>query len=180
MGRAFRQVTAGQARAGLNLGLGEVEGRFFVKPVRTKLFTGFVFDGARPPAQINSNDWMERRAFMDLPADELVWVSEVVDLVCEWRFYVAGRKILGQARYDPDGEDGALAPDHGIVRSMAADLQLEHPVAIDVGVTRQGQTILIEVNDAWALGNYHQALTDRQYTEFLYARWQQLQQGAHN
>lgn len=175
MGREFRQVTAGLARAGLKLGLGpgEVAGRFFVKPVRTKLFTGFVFDAARP-ALVGADDWMERSAFIALPDSELVWVSEIVDLVCEWRFYVSGRQILGQARYDPYGEDSAPAPDRQIVLSMVEDLHHNRPVAIDVGVTRQGKTIFIEGNDAWAIGLYDRALTHEQYTQFLFERWQQL------
>lgn len=43
---------------------------------------------------------------------------------------------------------------------------------IDFGVTKDGRTLLIEVNDAWALGCY--GLESHLYAKFLLTRWAQL------
>ena len=46
--------------------------------------------------------------------------------------------------------------------------------ALDVGVTPDGGVILVEVNDAFALGNY--ALSSLTYAEMIIARWNELVQ----
>ena len=44
--------------------------------------------------------------------------------------------------------------------------------AIDIGVTAAQETILVECNDAYALGSY--GLTDFNYAKFISARWSQI------
>ena len=44
--------------------------------------------------------------------------------------------------------------------------------AIDIGVTASKETILVECNDAYALGSY--GLTDFKYAKFISARWSQI------
>lgn len=44
--------------------------------------------------------------------------------------------------------------------------------SIDIGVTKDGRTLLIECNDAYSLGAY--GLVDYKYTKLLSARWSQL------
>src|SRR3546814_7795613 len=70
---------------------------------------------------------------------------------------------LGWARYDPDGADDAPLPDAHDVQQMIRDhhkgealQERTHLCAysLDVGVLDSGQTALVEVNDAWALGLY--------------------------
>ena len=50
----------------------------------------------------------------------------------------------------------------------------DRPVAcsIDIGVTSENKTILIECNDAYALGSY--GLVDFRYAKFTSARWAQI------
>lgn len=43
---------------------------------------------------------------------------------------------------------------------------------MDWGITAKGETVLIEVNDAVALGNY--GLEGRLHTAMIEARWRQL------
>lgn len=43
---------------------------------------------------------------------------------------------------------------------------------IDFGVTKEGKTLLIEVNDAWTLGCY--GLEAHLYAKFLLTRWAQM------
>lgn len=44
--------------------------------------------------------------------------------------------------------------------------------SIDIGVTKDGRTLLIECNDAYSLGAY--GLVDYKYAKLLSARWSQL------
>lgn len=114
-----------------------------------------------------------RRQAVDCP----VWIGDVVVFQSEWRFYVLHGQLLGAARYDPDGEDFAPAPDLDVVRSAVAEAGLaEMPCAygLDLGVLADGQTALVEMNDAWALGLYGRCIEPRSYLDMLWARWQQL------
>lgn len=149
--------------------------RAFVKPARTKAFTGFVFD-PRAPADPDSRDDLE--AFMALPKDEPVWVCEQVAFAGEWRAYVLGSELIGLGRYDPDGADEADEPEkewiQGAIDAMRASPDAPAACAIDVGRLENGSLALVEVNDAWALGLYGKALAPRVYLEFLSARWAQM------
>ena len=53
---------------------------------------------------------------------------------------------------------------------------LNTPIAysLDIGMLDWGEPALVEVNDAWALGFYKGTLSDKDYIEMLYDRWQQL------
>lgn len=160
---------------------GEVRGRWFVKPLSTKAFTGFVFNSGADPSLLTPEMREQHEAFSALPATVPVWISAPVEFVSEWRFYVRDRKVIGEARYDPDGADEAPEPDSDTVREAAESLPTAQPCALDFGVLRSGETALVEVNDAWALGLYGGALSGREYLEFLWARWVGLAHAArHN
>ena len=163
----------------LQVPVAAVPTRCFVKPTRTKAFTGFVRDEACPPR--DDHDREQAAAFARLPADELVWVSMPVHFLSEWRYYVVEGRLAGAARYDPDGDDGAPPPDARVV-AEAIELmrdEAEAPVsfAIDFGVLASGVTALVEVNDGWALGLYGRALSPRDYYRLLRSRWDQLRAG---
>lgn len=154
-----------------------IAGRWFVKPLETKAFTGFVIDLDAGPGALDFHDRAQYNAFLRLGADDLVWRSEVVSWQSEWRFYVIGSDVLGSGRYD-DGPDDAPEPDIGFVREMAAVLATQ-PLApaaysLDVGVLEGGGSALIECNDAWALGYYRGSLHRNDYIRMLRVRWEQL------
>ncbi|MEM8604121.1 MAG: ATP-grasp domain-containing protein, partial [Cyanobacteria bacterium P01_H01_bin.121] len=44
--------------------------------------------------------------------------------------------------------------------------------AIDFGVLTSGQTALVEMNDGFAVGAY--GIDSRNYTDMIWARWEQL------
>lgn len=163
-GRGIRQVKAG-----------EVLGSWFVKPVRTKLFSGFVFETMADPRNLSEHDREQHEAFMAIDATEPVWISDVVSFQSEWRYYVQGRTILGKARYDPDGADDAPAPDDAVVAEIVGALPTPNPCAVDIGVLSGGETVLVEVNDAWAIGLYRDAMSAKDYLQFLANRWDQIQ-----
>ena len=130
----------------------------FVKPKKTKIFTGAI-----KSAITESVD-----------PSEPVWVSDVVTFTSEYRVYVTDKKIAGYSRYD-DGDDQDIEPDFDHVTRMIADYESQ-PIgySIDVGIC-EGKTILIEVNDGWALGLYPWGtMTDMAYIDLITKRWRQI------
>lgn len=152
----------------------DVATRQFVKPVATKAFTGFVFDPSVPDEQRCEHDREQLAAFRQLPADAMVWCSEVVQFVSEWRYYVLDGEIIGQARYDDYEDENAPSPKASVVDKCIRALTLDHPYALDVGVTTDGRTLLVEVNDAWAIGLYRRVMPNELYLQFLKTRWDDL------
>jgi len=141
--------------------LGDVRGDVFVKPqTDVKRFTGGMVCDI--PA--------------GLPADLSVWVSEPVDFVSEWRYYVLNGVVVGAGRYD-DGDDDAPAPDEAdITDAVRAWSSAGAPAgySLDFGVTRQGNTALVEANDGWSLGFYKGSCSNKNYAQLLHARWLEI------
>lgn len=130
----------------------------FVKPVDTKIFTGNI----------------KQQLCESVKNDELVWISDPIQLSLEFRYYLIDTKIVGYSRYD-DGDDSDIEPDNSLVEQMVADY-ISQPVAytIDVGIS-EGKTVLIEVNDAWAIGYYPWGtMTVKNYVDLITRRWQQI------
>jgi hypothetical protein len=137
--------------------------RIFVKPSkRPKLFTGFVVD--------YSNEYRATGA----PPSEPVWCSDVVRWKSEWRAYVVGGSVLHLAFYEGDR---LASPDpetiSSAVRAMAEVPNGPFSYAIDFGVLSTGETALIEVNDAFAVGAYDGIPGDL-YLKMLRSRWDQI------
>jgi hypothetical protein len=130
----------------------------FVKPVKTKQFTGCI------KSQLTEQ----------VDAEEMVWVSEPVEFLCEYRYYIIDGKVVGYSQYD-DGEH-PNEPDIQVVKDMVSDY-VDAPIGytIDVGIDSSGRTILVEVNDGWALGLYPWGnMSNRDYVELITRRWMQI------
>lgn len=136
----------------------------FIKPVRTKVFTGFVHHRLGDESE-------ETLQVLD---SERVFISSVVQWQCEWRYYVHDEVILGKGRYD-DRDEQAPLPDEHIVKRMLRTLN-HKPVAfsMDVGVLSTGETALVECNDAWSLGYYRGSLSVEDYWVMLRDRWREI------
>lgn len=149
----------------------------FVKPVATKLFTGFVVPDLTKNLTPDEHTTEQYRVFLSLPKDTPVWISERVSFVSEHRVYIHNAKIVGVGRYD-GGEDDALMPSDETVQEMVKTIEStgEAPAAysIDVGVLSDGTTALVECNDAWALGYYRGSLSNKDYLRMLITRWAQI------
>ena len=167
----------------------------FVKPLRVKLFDGFVYrpDGFDFPAAladfrgrgvldpcVATEDEARRYACLadqlrQLDPTTLVWCAEPCSFVSEWRYYLMGGDLLGFARYD-DGPDDAPIPSEADIASMVAEVSGDATCALDVGVTSEGATCLVEANDAWALGYYSGEFAPNPYAYLcmLWTRWLQL------
>lgn len=137
-----------------------IDKKAFVKPVRTKAFTGAI-------KEILSETVRDA---------EPVWASEPVEFRAEFRFYVLGARILGYSRYD-DGDIEDLLPDESVVVRMI-DAFRDQPVgfAVDVGLVGE-ETVLVEVNDGWALGYYPWGnCSQKDYVDLITARWNQIRE----
>lgn len=173
--------------------LAELRVPAFIKPVATKLFTGFVYDpvlAAEHDLAAGSDHVAEQMAALrKLRPDTPLWICDPVHFQCEWRYYVdASGRILAQARYDADGPDDAPLPSAEVVRCAIDALVMHlaargdpHPFALDMGVLDNGRTACVEANDAWAIGLYGHARTPagtdwsaRGYVEFLHQRWRTM------
>lgn len=132
---------------------------FFIKPYNLKEFVPGVV----------KNDW-EMNAFYNLPIDTPVMISEVVDFVSEYRTFVCDAQILGVKHYLGDH---TVFPDGNIIKEMIATYtDAPSAYSLDVGVTKEGKTLLVECNDGWSLGNY--GLDGIPYTKLLCKRWLEI------
>lgn len=131
----------------------------FVKPLEDKKFTGVV---VRSPKDLigcgGSND----------NAD--VYCSEIVDFKAEWRCFVRYGRVLSVRPYKGDWH---LHYDASVIeKAVKSFATAPNGYAIDFGVTGDGRTLLIEVNDGYALGCYGLFYLD--YAKLLSARWAEL------
>ncbi len=142
---------------------------YFVKPVKDKVFTGHVI-----------------RSISDLMGcgchseDYEVLVSEPIDIISEWRVFIRYDQILDVRPYgmvmDRDRKSYYYHFDPEILKQMISAFSSweERPAAcsMDICFTKEGRTLLVEMNDAYALGSY--GLNSVLYAKFISARWSQL------
>lgn len=150
-GREIRYMTMGEFKL-------EKELPIFIKPNRyAKEFVGGVISKES-----------SRKIFFNEIADETpVLVSEVVDFISEYRGYVINGQLKGIKHYSGDFR---VFPDVKIIDMAISDYKTA-PVgySIDFGVTSDGRTLLVEINDGFSLGNY--GLEDTTYSTLLTKRW---------
>jgi hypothetical protein len=105
-----------------------------------------------------------------VPDNTPVLAQQRIEFVSEWRVSILRDKILNVANYKGNP---LLFPDVGMMQS-AIEAFTERPIAfgMDWGITASGQTLLVEVNDGYALGNY--GLNGMPFTAMIEARWRQL------
>ena len=131
----------------------------FIKPkAGSKIFTGRVVNGTRDLIGIG------------LPFDYPIWISEVVEFIAEWRCFVLDGRGLDvwpytgdyHTQFDPSVIDEAI--------SCWKDAPIAY--GLDIGVTSDGRTLVVEVNDGYALGNY--GLSPLKSINFHKARWKEM------
>ena len=140
--------------------LGEVRNKFhvpvFVKPIKTKEFNGVVLNSILNTIPLANNS-----------DDTPVYVSDVVNIVSEYRVYVQDSEILGVKQYWGDWN---IIPSKEFVDEVVKNYN-PSPCAygVDIGVTASGESLVIESNDGCNLGNY--GLDYMFYGEMILARW---------
>ena len=155
LGREVRRATLPEAHRALRTA------PWFVKPIRPKAFTGDVFESGA--------ELYDATAHLD--EDEPVWISGVVDFVSEYRCFVSGGGLSGIRHYR--GDPWVLPSKVDVVSMVRASAPMGRAgFSIDVGVTKDGRTLLVECNDGYALGYY--GLDSLAYAELLIARWRQI------
>jgi hypothetical protein len=136
--RQSETITLGEAHNRVKSGE-----KLFIKPTKIKLFTGLVLDGSL------------YSELGGVPLDSEVMAYKPFDknLVSEWRVYIHNNKIVDSRNYSGDFK---ISPDYKFVESVIVDNKLDFPVAytIDVGIFSDGDMVVIEFNDMWAIGNY--------------------------
>lgn len=142
----------------VNLDFTNTQEPVFVKPVRGKMFDGRLIESLKDFISIGSRENFD------------VWISTPIKFVAESRCFVRYNQIMDNRQYKGD-------PFKVVSEKFAKDV-LEafesKPAAfcMDFGVTETGEEVLIEVNDAYALGCY--GLFPTNYAKVISARWHDL------
>lgn len=135
--------------------------KIFIKPLEGhKLFTGHVRTG----------EMKDLIATAMCPDETNVLCSEVVNFISEYRGFVLDGKLIGLKHY---AGDFRKMIDVSVVEEAITKYK-DAPVAhsIDFGLTDDGRTLLVEVNDAFSLGSY--GLDRVWYARMIEARWDQI------
>ena len=132
----------------------------FVKPVEEKIAPGIVVE-----------KWEDLEAeYGLLEPQTLLYCSEPVDFISEWRCFLLYGKIVGIQFYC--GDHNAKCNRDTIEAAVSAFPNMPTGCALDFGVTADGRTLLIEMNDGYSLGAY--GLETTLYARLLAARWAEL------
>lgn len=136
-------------------------GPLFIKPVEQKAFTGYVV----------TQEFKTLITSAGLGDDTPIIVSEPVTFVSEYRTMVHKNEMVACRNYKGDI---CVTPDFGIVKEVIHAFADQAPVAysLDVGVTDDGQTLCVELNDSYALGSY--GTPTLLYTNMVIDRWEQM------
>lgn len=104
-------------------------------------------------------------------SDDLeVVISEVINFIGEYRCFINEGKITGIKHYI---NDFTVFPDIDYINKCIKAFK-NCPIAytLDVGITDKGETLLVECNDAWSIGNY--GLDATIYSDILFKRWNEI------
>ncbi len=130
----------------------------FVKPVLGKQFNGTFVKSLTDLVGIGSQE------------DREVWCSEPVNFISEYRCFIKYGRLVDAKRYKGSFK---VIPNFDIVEKCIQDFT-NQPAAysLDFGVTDDGRSLLIEVNDGFAIGSY--GLDHLNYAKVISARWHDL------
>lgn len=159
-GRRIWQSTMGDLRVRVEKGE-----RVFAKPRpdRLKVFNGQLFSAFRdliPTAHVADEE----------PID----CAEPIELLSEYRCFVLRGDPIDLRPYKGDP---FVLPDASVIRpAVAAYADRPMGCAIDFGVTIENQTVVVEVNDGYAIGAYGMAPVA--YANLITARWDEIRTSA--
>lgn len=138
----------------------------FVKPLDdTKRFTGLVLRTAGDIDAIPLCDGQEK-----LPDDYAVQAQTPVNFLSEWRVFVVRGRVAGTCHHSGDP---LLFPNAGVIRqAIGAFVTPLQGYSTDFGVVEDGRTLLVEINEGYALICGH--LKASAYAELLLARWTEM------
>lgn len=142
---------------------------YFVKPVKSKVFTGKVISSLSDLVGCGS-----------CYEDYEVLVSEPIDIKAEWRCFILYDEIIDIRPYgtllDSSRKSYMYHYDSLVVQDMLSEFRRwkDRPFAcsMDICVTNDRKTLLVEFNDAYSLGSY--GLPSIYYAKMISARWSQI------
>ena len=143
--------------------LNYVEPPYFIKPAHgVKLFTGELIT---KQAQLKF-----LYDYYEISDETAILMSQPINIISEYRCFVHEGELKGIQYYLGDYK---LYPDIRVVESMISDYTSSNcAYTLDVGVTDDGKTILVEVNDMWAIGSY--GMDARTYTLMCVRRMREI------
>lgn len=109
---------------------------------------------------------------MHLPPETKVVYSTFVEFKSEYRIFVTNGTIVGMSHYCGDP---LLFPNKEIIMPLVKDAYEIYSLegfSIDVGITSENKTLLVEINDGFSLGVY--GLNYFIYSKLIEERWKQL------
>ena len=118
---------------------------YFIKPAYdVKLFTGELITNQ---SQINF-----LYDYYEIYNDTVILLSDPIDIVSEYRCFVHEDELKGIQYYLGDF---TVYPNTEYIKEMISSYMSPNcAYTLDVGITTSGETLLIEVNDMWAIGSY--------------------------
>lgn len=142
---------------------------YFVKPTRSKAFTGKIINSVADLVGCGNHS-----------EDYEVLVSEPLDILAEWRCFIIRDEIIDVRPYgiliDKSRKSYCYHYDSRVLMEMLEAFKQweERPAScsLDICVTKNGRTLLVELNDSFALGCY--GLQSLYYAKLISARWSQL------
>jgi hypothetical protein len=152
--------------------IGEIEAKdlpIFIKPLSgVKEFTGFVLDKFNTLQNIGMY-------YSQITSDTLVYTSEVIDIVSEYRVFVHKNEIVGIKHYA--GDFSVFPPCTYTINEMIQKYKKGAPISytLDIGILEtipNDTMVIIEINDFWAIGGY--GLDGKTYVRMLIDRFQEI------
>lgn len=113
----------------------------FIKPVRTKLFDGVIF-----------KDMAQMGYLRDVDDNEEIYVSDIIEILSEYRLFVHKGKVIYSANYSGDW---SLNVKWTIAQLFASNYK-DKPIAfcIDVAILENKRVEIMEISDFWAIAGY--------------------------
>lgn len=159
MGRSVRKTTMKEIRDLIEQDTGQ---RFFIKPLEEvrKTFNGHIVTKSRDLI-FTSN----------IPDETIIYVCEIVQFVTEYRCFIHKTSgVLGAKHYWGDWEK---IPNLRLAKAAMKEYA-SSPIAysLDLGLTDDGRTLLVECNDSTSLGCY--GLDPYAFGKMITDRWHEI------
>ena len=155
-GRHIWSTTMAEVRQGYEDGK-----HFFIKPLKMhKEFSGHVTSG----------DISRLAMTAYLPNDFEILASEIMNFQSEYRLFIHKGKIVSCKFYRGDFRK---LVDFAVAEAFLEKIQ-NPPIgySLDLGVAENEKTYIVEINDAFSLGNY--GLSSIIYTKIVIDRWEEI------
>jgi hypothetical protein len=134
--------------------------KVFIKPIQAKVFPAQVIESMPLMTHIG-------QTFNDY---DPCWISSVVNFVSEYRLFLTNGELVGCKHYWGDFK---VSLNWKVIDQALADLKWQpRGWCLDFGVTDKGETLLIEANDGYSIGNY--GLDGWDYSKLIKARFLEL------